>query len=175
MSIKHQRIWNIEVQHYKSNTREESSDCSSLAYFADFSQRDSTSVYLSLNLINLRWSNLDSKDYKKIGIISHVSFCMKTKGEREWPQENSRSQTGSKDCKIISSSHWSNVISSLIGRNKVWFVRGSERLGAFAKPNTLNVECMRKRSNVVAHGEVHGEVHGVDHDRDLLAPLAVLL
>ena len=27
---------------------------------------------------------------------------------------------------------------------------------------------MRKRSNVVAHGEVHGEVHGVDHDRDLL-------
>ena len=60
-------------------------------------------------------------------------------------------------------SHWSNVICSLISRNKVWFGRGSERLGAFAKPNILNIECMRKRSNFVVHGEVHGADHGAVH------------
>ena len=44
---------------------------------------------------------------------------------------------------------------------------GSERLGAFAKPNILNIKCMRKkRSNVEVLHKVHGEVHGVDHDRD---------
>ena len=67
---------------------------------------------------------------------------------------------GSRYCKIISSSHWSNVICSLIGRNKVWFGRGSESLRISAKPNIL-YKNMRKRCNVVLHGEVHAVDQGV--------------
>ena len=37
------------------------------------------------------------------------------------------------------------------------------RDSAFAKPNILNIECMRKWSNVVVHGEDHGAVHGAVH------------
>ena len=75
-------------------------------------------------------------------------------GEREFPQVNSRSQMGSRDWKIISISHWSNVISSLIGRNKIWLWE-DPRLCQTKYSELWMYKNMRKRNNVILHGEVH--------------------
>ena len=64
---------------------------------------------------------------------------------------------GSRLCIIFSSSHWLNVICSLIGRNK----DGSQSLCQTKYSERWMQKNLRKQSNVVFHGEVHGVDHGV--------------
>ena len=64
---------------------------------------------------------------------------------------------GSRVCIIFSSSHWLNVICSLIGRNK----DGSQSLCQTKYSERWMQKNLRKQSNVVFHGKVHGVDHGV--------------